>query len=89
MCFGLLQVLVGHPQNYRGCGQHILCAMQSLSPVIHPDLQTMWDTVLPKLSSHLEGTTNCLLVIVWFQRSLASLLIVQNSFEINSGYCCT
>ena len=51
-----LQVLSGWPVHGRHRGIHTLTSLMALSPLIHESLVDMWDTVIPKLVQHLEGT---------------------------------
>jgi len=49
-----LVVLAGWPTHSRLRGPHVLHLMQGLSGVLHESLPTLWDSVIPKLSQHLQ-----------------------------------
>ena len=49
------QVLSGNPMKGRQRGVNILQCMMGLSPNIHENLVELWDVVIPKLVSYLEG----------------------------------
>ncbi|CAG5120746.1 unnamed protein product, partial [Candidula unifasciata] len=48
-------VLAGRPHNGRGRGVHVLNCMKGISPVLHDGIAGLWDVVIPKLISYLEG----------------------------------
>ncbi|KAH9515723.1 Maestro heat-like repeat-containing protein member 1 [Bulinus truncatus] len=50
-----LMVLVGHPNNGRERGVHILNLMKNISPNLHENIVGLWDAVIPKLISYLKG----------------------------------
>ena len=56
--FTFPQVMAGYPFEGRGRGVHVLRLMKSLSPILHPDLVDIWDTVIPKLTQYLEDNTD-------------------------------
>jgi len=69
---------VGHPLAGHGRGMHILNALQSLGPIVHPSLPDMWDSVVPKLCQHLEGCGAILALAVyigycWWRASIKGL----------------
>ena len=49
------QVLAGHPLAGKERGIHVLSFLQLLSPILHPEIEELWDTVLPKLIKYIEG----------------------------------
>lgn len=50
-----LFVLAGHPHNGRGRGEHVLTAMRALCPNLKEDLVELWDMIIPKLLTYLQG----------------------------------
>lgn len=51
------QVMAGHPHNGQERGEHVLNCMTAIVPNLHEDLVDLWDAVIPKLLSYLNG--NC------------------------------
>jgi len=49
-------VLAGYPQNGRKRGEHVLMCMQVLCPNMKEELVELWNMVVPKLLSYLQGT---------------------------------
>jgi len=99
--FVRVKVVAGHPLAGHGRGMHVLNALQSLGPIVHPSLPDMWDGVVPKLCQHLEG----LLLLCssysrgtytgyWWQRAsvkkqravLSSSLVNENKDEASRWY---
>ena len=56
-------VMAGVPMHKDGKnrGEHVLKAMAALVPNLHQDLKTVWEDVIPKLLSKLEG--RCLVTL--------------------------
>lgn len=96
-----VKVVAGHPLAGHGRGMHVLNALQSLGPIVHPSLPDMWDGVVPKLCQHLEG----LLLLCssysrgtytgyWWQRAsvkkqravLSSSVVNENKDEASRSY---
>ena len=48
-------MLAGRPRNGRERGIHVLNVMKGLSPNLHESIVGLWDAVIPKLISYLEG----------------------------------
>jgi hypothetical protein len=49
------QVLAGHPLAGKERGTHVLGLLRLLSPILHSEIEELWDTVLPKLIKYVEG----------------------------------
>ncbi len=60
-----LFVLAGHPHNGRDRGEHMLTTMRALCPNLKEDLVELWDMIIPKLLSYLQGM--CVFVCVIFK----------------------
>jgi hypothetical protein len=43
-------------------GTHVLGLLQLLSPILHSEIEELWDTVLPKLIKYVEGEEKAILV---------------------------
>ncbi|XP_059158762.1 maestro heat-like repeat-containing protein family member 1 isoform X2 [Physella acuta] len=50
-----LMVMAGHPKSGRDRGIHVLNLMKNLSPNLHDNIVGLWDAVIPKLNSYLDG----------------------------------
>ena len=50
-----LFVLAGYPLNGRKRGEHVLNSMKALCPNLKEELVELWEMVLPKLLSYLQG----------------------------------
>ncbi len=50
-----LFVLAGYPMNGRKRGEHVLACMKALCPNLKEELVELWDMVIPKLLSYLQG----------------------------------
>lgn len=53
--FQCSQVLGGHPLAGKERGTHVLGLLKLLSPILHPEIEELWDTVIPKLVQYVEG----------------------------------
>ncbi|XP_064611998.1 maestro heat-like repeat-containing protein family member 1 [Liolophura sinensis] len=53
-----LMVLAGRPTNGNDRGIHVLTLMQYISPNLHENLVSIWDTVIPKLVHFLEDAVD-------------------------------
>ena len=53
--FQFLKVLAGHPLAGKERGIHVLGLLKLLSSILHPDVEELWDTVIPKLIQYVEG----------------------------------
>lgn len=47
--------MLGNPQVGRARAENILNCLQSLIPLLNDDLTELWDAVIPKLLSYLDG----------------------------------
>lgn len=57
-----LFILAGYPLRGRKRGEHVLTCMKALCPNLKEELVELWDMVLPKLLSYLQG--NVLVVTI-------------------------
>ena len=80
-----LFVLAGHPHNGRGRGHHILTTMRALSANLKEELVDLWDMIIPKLLTYLQGqpVTQSVIVLIslscQFVTVLASLSLCQSA----------
>jgi hypothetical protein len=51
-----LFILAGYPLRGRNRGEHVLSCMRALCSNIKEELVELWEMVLPKLLSYLQGT---------------------------------
>ena len=63
----LSQVLAGHPHNGQERGEHVLNCMTAIVPNLHEDLVDLWDAVVPKLLSYLNGNCVCIHYHIFFK----------------------
>lgn len=85
-----VKVVAGHPSASHNRGMHVLNALQSLGPIIHPAVPDMWDGVVPKLCQHLRGCHSVLTLVVytgywWWRASIegpAHLHLVSGWFSL-------
>ena len=61
-----LVVIAGQPHSGQAKGEHVLHCMRALAPNIKEELVELWDVVLPKLLTYLngEGVRECVCVCV-------------------------
>ena len=48
-------MLLGHPHKCGGRGEHILHCLQALVPLLNEDFIELWDAIIPKLLTYLDG----------------------------------
>ncbi|CAB3989713.1 maestro heat-like repeat-containing family member 1, partial [Paramuricea clavata] len=68
-----LLVLGGHPLAGKERGTHVLGLLKLLSPILHPEIEELWDTVIPKLVQYVEENKEN--EEEWNQKSWENLLL--------------
>ncbi|KAK7500196.1 hypothetical protein BaRGS_00008419, partial [Batillaria attramentaria] len=76
-----LVILAGWPQNGRNRGVHVLQLMKGLSPNLHENIVSLWDTIIPKLLGYLDENEE---EEKWCQKSWEDLLLklLSKSLEV-------